>query len=135
MNLDIIIPSEVRKRKANNIWYHFYVESKIGSKWPIYETESGKQRVDSGLQGGQRWERFGLGVWDKLMQTGIYRMDKQKVLLNDTGNYIQYSVINHNGKEYEKECIHKYIYSWVPLLFSSNYYNTVIQPCFNKKIN
>ena len=45
------------------------------------------------------------------MQTGIYRMDKQKVLLNDTGNYIQYSVINHSGKEYEKECIHKYIYS------------------------
>ena len=27
-----------------------------------------------------------------------------KVLLCSTGNYIQYSVINHNGKEYEKEC-------------------------------
>ena len=25
-----------------------------------------------------------------------------KVLLYSTGNYIQYSVINHNGKEYEK---------------------------------
>ena len=23
-----------------------------------------------------------------------------------TGNYIQYPVINHNGKETEKECIH-----------------------------
>ena len=23
-----------------------------------------------------------------------------------TENYIQYPVINHNGKEYEKECIH-----------------------------
>ena len=46
------------------------------------------------------------------MQTGMYRMDKQKVLLNDTGNYIQYSVINHNGKEYEKECTYmgRYIY-------------------------
>ena len=28
-----------------------------------------------------------------------------KVLLYSTGNYIQYSMINHNGKEYEKEYI------------------------------
>ena len=33
------------------------------------------------------------------MPTIIYRMDKQ---LYGTGNYIQYPVINHNGK-YEKE--------------------------------
>ena len=38
------------------------------------------------------------------MQTGIYRMDKQQGLLYSTGNYIQYTVINHrkNEKEYEK---------------------------------
>ena len=29
----------------------------------------------------------------------------KKVLLYSTGNYIQYSVINHSGKEYEKEYI------------------------------
>ena len=29
-----------------------------------------------------------------------------KVLLYSTVNYVQYSVINHNGKEYEKECIY-----------------------------
>ena len=28
-----------------------------------------------------------------------------KVLLYRTGNYIQYPVINQNGKEYENECI------------------------------
>ena len=28
-----------------------------------------------------------------------------KVLLYSTGNYIQYPVINHNGKKYEKECV------------------------------
>ena len=28
-----------------------------------------------------------------------------KVLLNSTGNYIQYPVINYNGKEYQKECL------------------------------
>ena len=29
-----------------------------------------------------------------------------KVLLYRTGNYVQYSVITHNGKEYEKACIY-----------------------------
>ena len=32
-----------------------------------------------------------------------------KVVLHSTGNYIQYSMIHHNGKEYEKEC--KYVYN------------------------
>ena len=31
----------------------------------------------------------------------IYRMNN-KVLLCSTGNYIQYPVINHNGKEHKK---------------------------------
>ena len=32
-----------------------------------------------------------------------------KVLLNSTGNFIQYPLINHNGKEYfKKECIYTY---------------------------
>ena len=40
------------------------------------------------------------------MQNIIYRMNKQQGLTAySTGNYIQYSVINHNGKEYEKEYI------------------------------
>ena len=34
-----------------------------------------------------------------------------KVLLYSTGNYIQYPVINHHGKEYEKECIYIYMYN------------------------
>ena len=33
------------------------------------------------------------------------RMDKQQVLLYSTGNYTQYSVLNHNGKEHEKEYV------------------------------
>ena len=28
-----------------------------------------------------------------------------KVLLYSTRNYVQYPVINHDGKEYEKECV------------------------------
>ena len=33
-----------------------------------------------------------------------------KVLLYSAGNYIQYPMINCNGKEYEKECVYIYIY-------------------------
>ena len=40
------------------------------------------------------------------IQTTIYKINK--VLLCSIGNYIQYSAINHKGKEYEKEYI-KYI--------------------------
>ena len=40
------------------------------------------------------------------MQTIKYRMDKQQFLLYSTGNYVQYSVINHN----EKECKKEYVY-------------------------
>ena len=38
------------------------------------------------------------------MQTVTYKIDKwiNKVLLYSTGNYIQYTVIIHNGQEYEK---------------------------------
>ena len=33
---------------------------------------------------------------------------KKKILLYNTENYIQYFVINYNGKEYKKECIYVY---------------------------
>ena len=55
----------------------------------------------------------GLGVWGQQMQTIVYRMDKQQVILYNTGNYTQYPVINHNGKEYEKECVNIYIYIYI----------------------
>ena len=36
------------------------------------------------------------------METILYREWITVVLLYNTGNCVQYSVINHNGKEYEK---------------------------------
>ena len=45
------------------------------------------------------WE-FGIGINScKLLYTGWIN---NKFLLYNRGNYIQYPVINHNGKEYEK---------------------------------
>jgi len=53
-------------------------------------------------KGGYR--RDGLEVWNWWVQTTIYSVDKQ-VLPYRMGGYIQYPMINHNGKESEKECI------------------------------
>ena len=49
------------------------------------------------------WE-FGISSCKRLYIEWI----NNKVLLYSTGNYIQYPVINHNGKEYEKECVYMY---------------------------
>ena len=49
---------------------------------------------------GMDWE-FGISRC-KLLYIGRIN---NKVLLYSTGNYIQYTMINHNGKEYEKECV------------------------------
>ena len=44
------------------------------------------------------------------MQTGIYRMNTQQDPTVRHRNCGPYPVINHNGKEYEKECLSLYIY-------------------------
>ena len=46
------------------------------------------------------WE-FGVSRCKLLYREWINNKD----LLYNTGNYIQYPVINHSGKEYEKECV------------------------------
>ena len=78
----------------------------------IYETEidSQTQRTDLWLPsgrvygGGMDWE-FGVSRCKLLYIEWV----NNKVLLYSTGNYIQYPMINHNGKEYEKEYIYVYI--------------------------
>ena len=51
-----------------------------------------------GHGGELHWE-FGISKCKVLYTERI-----NKVLLYSTGSYIQYSVINYNGEEYEKEC-------------------------------
>ena len=55
-----------------------------------------------------------LGVWK--IQTTIYKINK--VLLYGMGSYIQNPVINHNGKEYDKEYV--CMYKWFTLLYRGN---------------
>ena len=54
------------------------------------------------------WE-FGISR-RKLLSIGWIN---NKVLLWSTGNYIPYPIINHNGKEYEKEYIYIFIYIYI----------------------
>ena len=54
--------------------------------------------------GGMEWE-FGITRCKLLYRQWI----NNKVLLYSSGNYIQYSGINYNGEEYEKECVHIYV--------------------------
>ena len=54
--------------------------------------------------GGKDWE-CGISRC-KLLYTGWMN---NKVLLYNTGNYIQCPVINHNGKEYKKKNVCMYI--------------------------
>ena len=48
--------------------------------------------------GGGINEKFGFKIYLSLWKT-----DNQQYILYNTGNYVQYPVINHNGKEYDKE--------------------------------
>ena len=59
-----------------------------------------------GCLGGQGGGR--LGGWGWWMQTIIFRMDKQQGPTVLHRELYSIYVINHNGKEYEKECIYMY---------------------------
>ena len=110
MDLEIIILSEVSQKEKDK--YHMIslicvIQNMTQMNLFTKQKQIHRHREKTcGCQGGGGWGRDGLGVWDWQMQTIIYRMDKQ---LYSTGNYIQYPVTNHNGKEYEKEYIYIYI--------------------------
>ena len=54
-----------------------------------------------------RWKRGWIGHLG-LAGANYYRLTTRSWSIYSIGNYIQHPVINHNGKEYEKECINIY---------------------------
>ena len=106
MELEILMLSEVSQKEKDKyqmlslIWNLKYDTDEF-----IYETESDPwtQRTDLWLPRGWGWGgmelEFGVG-WCKLPYVG---WTNSKVLLYSTWNYVQYSLINQNGKEYKKE--------------------------------
>ena len=116
MDLEIIILSEVTHKEKDK--YHT-----ISHMWNLkydanelsYETETDSQtwRTDLWLPrergggGGMDWE-CGISRCKLVYREWI----NNKGPLYSTGNYIQYPVINHKRKEYEKECVCVYIYMY-----------------------
>ena len=113
---------KMSQRKTILIQYHIYVESKIWHKW-IYICNRNRFRdiekrlviaKGRGLEEG--WSgRLGLAEISSYIKKLI---NNNNILMYSIENYIQYLMINHNGKEYKKECI--YMYNWITLLYSSN---------------
>ena len=63
-----------------------------------------KQKHGHGEQNGGRreeggWERDGVGGWVSRCKLLYIEWINNKILLYSTENYIQYAMINHNGKE------------------------------------
>ena len=86
---------------------------------------------DSGGGGGMNWE-FSVSRC-KLLH--IEWMDN-KVLLYSTGNYIQCPGINHNGKEYKKECVYEKILLLPSFHFYTYTYVCIIESlCCTAEIN
>ena len=90
MDLETIILSEVSQKKTSTVWYCLSVESKIWYKWTNLQNRN-RQRTDNG---GMDWE-FGISRC-KPEYTGWIK--QQGPTIYSTGNCVQYSVINHNGK-------------------------------------
>ena len=104
MDLEIIILGEVRSDRERQALYDitYMWNLKCGTNEPIYKTKTDLW-LPRGRGGGRGmdWE-FGVSRCKLLHIEWIHN----RVLLYSTGNYIQYPVINHHGKEYEKECIY-----------------------------
>ena len=110
MNLEIYHTKRSKSERERQIPYDitYMWNVKYNTNQHIHETKTDSliQRTDLWLprgrefRGGKDWE-FGISRGKRLYIEWINNKD----LLYSSGNYIQYPVINHNGKEYEKEYI------------------------------
>ena len=112
-DLEIIILSEVSQTETSITWYHFFVESEIRHIWTNIQNINRLTDIENspvvakGEDGGRMDWEFGISRCKLVYLEWI----NNNVLLYRTGNYIQYPVINHNGKEY----IHTHIYIYIKL--------------------
>ena len=80
-DLEMITLSEVRQRKMNITWHHFYAESKKKKKWCNWTYLQTRNRV-TGFRNkvlvtkGERWDK--LGFWDLPIHTIIHKTDNQQ---------------------------------------------------------
>ena len=70
------------------------------------QKQSGAWRIDWWLPSGRGRRGFDWEFEISRCKLVYIEWINNKVLLCSTGSYIQYPVVNHSGKEYEKECIY-----------------------------
>ena len=80
-----------------------YVESKLWHKGTYLQNRSRLTANRLVLAKGER--RGGVDYKFGLADANYYIQNKQQGLLCGTGDYMQYPVINHNGKEYVHTCV------------------------------
>ena len=94
-----------------NLKFYIYFIGHFPHPWILNLPGHGKTKliIKSSLMNINAFRRRGWGWMD--WEFGISRCKllyrewiNNKVLLCSTGTYIQYPVINHNGKRYKKEC-------------------------------
>ena len=101
--------------------YHLYANLNYDTNDLIYKTEidSRIHKTNLWLPKGKGRSERGAGVINKEFGINRYtllyiKQINNKDLLHSTGNYIQYLIINYNGKEFEK------VYVWITLLYIWN---------------
>ena len=100
MKKNEIMPFAAKRKTDNPMWYCLYVEFKIWPKWTyLWNKQTQTENILVFAKG--------MGIREGMEQeVGVSRCElwyaewvNSKVLLYSTGNYIQYPVINRNGKE------------------------------------
>ena len=108
MDEEMILLSTVNQKKKYHIklltWNLNYDTNE-----PVKQKQSHRHRKQiCGCPGGGGYR----GVMDREFGISICQLlhigRTNKFLLYSTGNYIQYPIINHHGKEYKKECTYMY---------------------------
>ena len=119
MELEIIILTEVsQKQKDKN---HFTsLTSKTWHTWTHLQSRNRLTENKRDCKGGEGREDWELGLADVNLCTGWI---SNKGLLHNTGNYIQYPVINYNRKHYFK----KNVYMCITFSYTVDWRNIVNQ--------
>ena len=105
MELEITVLSDVSQKDKHHVktlvcGIYTATQMNLSTKQKQTHREQACGCQGGGGCGGKDWES---GITRcKLLYVGWINY---KVLLRSTGNYIQYPVINCNGKEYKKECV------------------------------
>ena len=90
-------------RKTNTTWCHLYGESKNMTHMNLSMKQKQNHRhreQTGGCQGGGVWGKDGWEFGVSRCKLLYIEWIKNKILLYSTENYIQYTMINHDGKEY-----------------------------------